>query len=341
MSFLGKTSSTLSEYFVPSEKNSYRPRSLRRDFLISIVALVCVVEGFLATSLMLERGATQFSAAVLNAALISLTNDARAQENKDALVENATLRLAAQAKANDMASRGYFSHKGPDGKQPWAWMHEAGYDYAYAGENLAAHFYDSSDVVGAWLKSPSHRENILRGNYTEIGIGIAHGKHQGVDTVFVVQFFGVSKQALGVAPTRSTAVASVEATVSNEVPTSSVAEVEALEVPEPAPNQSAVVDVPAPTVAGESTSGFTNSVSKLLSSPRIVAMWMLFALLFLIASSIALAFFIRIRIQAVDLLINGMVVAAFVLTILASNSYFFSSVDLSGSSASAISAFAE
>lgn len=339
MSFFGKTSDTLSEYFVPSEKNSYRPHSLRRDFLISIVALVCVVEGFLATSLMLERSATQFSAAVLHAALVSLTNDARAQAHTGVLVENSALQLAAQAKANDMASRGYFSHKGPDGKEPWAWMHEAGYDYAYAGENLAAHFYDSTDVVRAWLNSPSHRENILRANYKEIGIGIAHGKHEGVDTVFVVQFFGVSKQALGVAPTKNTAVATVEASIAEEVPAASVAETKATASAQSAPNQPVTVE--GPVVAGESTSEVTGAVSKLISSPRVVATWMLLGLLLLIGASVALAFFIRIRIQAVDLLINGMVVAAFVLTILASNTYFFSSVDLSGSSASAISAFAE
>lgn len=341
MSFFGKTLGTLRNYFVPSENNSYRPHSLRRDFLISIVALVCVVEGFLATSLMLERGATQFSAAVLNAALVSLTNDARAEAGRGGLVENATLKLAAQAKANDMAQRGYFSHLGPDGKEPWVWMHEAGYDYAYAGENLAAHFYDSSDVVRAWLNSPSHRENVLRANYKEIGIGIAHGKHEGVDTVFVVQFFGISKQALGVAPSRSATVATVEASVVDEVPATATSETKAPEVVTPSPSEPATVQEPVAVVAGESISPITGAVTKLLSSPRAIAMWMLLALLLVVGASIALAFFIRIRIQAVDLLINGMVVAAFVLTILASNSYFFSSVDLSGSSASAISAFAE
>ena len=340
MSFFGKTLGTLRNHFVPSENNSYRPHSLRRDFLISIVALVCVVEGFLATSLMLERGATQFSAAVLNAALVSLTNDARAEAGRGGLVENSSLKLAAQAKANDMAQRGYFSHQGPDGKQPWVWMHEAGYDYAYAGENLAAHFYDSSDVVRAWLNSPSHRENVLRANYKEIGIGIAHGKHEGVDTVFVVQFFGITKQALGVVPTRGAVVATVEASVA-EVPATSISETTAPEVVASSPSKPATVQEPVAVVAGESISPVTGAVTKLLSSPRAIAMWMLLALLLVIGTSIALAFFIRIRIQAVDLLINGMVVAAFVLTILASNAYFFSSVDLSGSSASAVSAFSE
>lgn len=334
MSFLGKASGTLNEYFVPSEKNSYRPHSLRRDFLISIVAVVCVVEGFLATSLLLERNATQFSAAVLHSALISLTNEARAEASKDELVENKVLTLAAQAKADDMAARGYFAHVDPDGKQAWGWMHDAGYDYAYAGENLAAHFYDSSDVVRAWLHSPSHRANVLRSNYKEIGIGIAHGKHEGVDTVFVVQFFGVSKGALGVSSSLPSVVASENASIASETSKTS-------ESSEVAPVSEVAVQEPSPIVAGESTSPITSAITKILSSPRVVAMWMLIGLLFLVASSILLAFFIRIRIQAVDLLINGMVVVAFMLTILASNSYFFSSVDLSGSEASAISAFAE
>ena len=337
MDFLRLIRAQFHKHFVPSEQNTYRPHSLRRDFLISIVAAVCVVEGFLATSLTLQSHTSHFSASVLEGALISLTNAARADAHVGQLTDNPTLTLAAQAKAEDMAAHGYFSHVGPDGKQPWAWMHEAGYDYAYAGENLAAHFYDSSDVVQAWLNSPSHRENIMRGNYKEIGIGIARGSYQGTDTIFVVQFFGVTKAALGlqggqkqnevpaVAPSTPAAVADAPV---------SVAAVSAPQVQKQ--------NVPAETsgaVKGSSISATPGLLDRLLSSPRTLAMWILLALLFIIALSIALAFFIRIHIQPVDLLINGMVVAAFVLCIIATNSYFFSKVDTGGFPAAAVSAF--
>jgi hypothetical protein len=60
----------------------------------------------------------------------------------------------------------------------------------HAGENLAIHFTDSSDVVGAWMDSPTHRANIMNGNYTEIGVGTAEGTYEGFKTMYVVQLFG-------------------------------------------------------------------------------------------------------------------------------------------------------
>jgi hypothetical protein len=127
--------------------------------------------------------------------LVDETNEERDGANLNILKRNATLDKAAQLKAEDMAARGYFSHNTPDGKTPWYWFDQASYKYVHAGENLAVHFTDSSDVVDAWMKSPSHRANILNGNYREIGIGTAKGKYEGFDTVFVVQLFGTPAAA--------------------------------------------------------------------------------------------------------------------------------------------------
>ena len=62
--------------------------------------------------------------------------------------------------------------------------------FAKAGENLAVNFYESHDVVDAWMRSPSHRENILNKDFTEIGIGTARGVYQNKEAIFVVQMFG-------------------------------------------------------------------------------------------------------------------------------------------------------
>jgi hypothetical protein len=126
-----------------------------------------------------------------------------------------------------MAKNGYFAHFAPDGTSPWHWFDEAGYVYTHAGENLAIHFTDSNEVVDAWMNSPKHRENIVNGVYTEIGVGTAKGKFEGYDTVYVVQLFGTPAQAPVVAARPVTpapapaqlAVAPVPATV---VPTQDV-----------------------------------------------------------------------------------------------------------------------
>ncbi len=145
-------------------------------------------------------------ASVISGVVAMLTNEARTDEHLGALTENELLARGAQMKADDMAEKGYFAHVGPDGSAPWKWFNEAGYKYQYAGENLAVNFTESEDVVTAWMNSPTHRANILRQEFTEIGIGIATGTHKGKRAVYVVQFFG--KPAVGTpAPTPDPRVA--------------------------------------------------------------------------------------------------------------------------------------
>lgn len=127
---------------------------------------------------------------VLPAVVVDLTNEEREQLQAPDLRRNTTLDEAARLKAKHMAQNEYFSHYSPDGVSPWYWFNEAGYVYAHAGENLAIHFTDSSEVVEAWMKSPTHRANIVNQKYTEIGVGTAKGTFEGYDTVYVVQLFG-------------------------------------------------------------------------------------------------------------------------------------------------------
>lgn len=150
-------------------------------------ALVVVALGYV----VLAQWATiKVPAAVVASQVIALTNDERQQNGVGQLAEDTLLDQAAQAKADDMAAKGYFSHVGPDGKQPWAWIAAAGYNYHWAGENLAVRFDDSQQLVSAWMASPTHRANIVKGQYTQIGIGVANGMYQGMPATFIVQFFG-------------------------------------------------------------------------------------------------------------------------------------------------------
>jgi len=180
----------IEKYLIPSKRNRYKPHLLRRRgayaacvavallFLISVVQLSFITRNI------------EFIAAVLPAVLVDLTNENRYTFNLPRLAVNQDLTVAAQMKAADMAARGYFSHNNPDGLTPWHWLNKAGYDFEYAGENLALHFSDSVDVEQAWMNSPTHRENILNGNFTEIGIATAQGTYEGETTIFVVQMFG-------------------------------------------------------------------------------------------------------------------------------------------------------
>jgi hypothetical protein len=140
-----------------------------------------------------------------------------------------------------MAENGYFSHYSPDGVSPWHWFGEAGYVYTYAGENLAIHFNDSTEVVEAWMDSPTHRDNIINLLYKEIGVGTAKGKFDGYDTVFVVQLFGT--------PAQTDVEVSEEELEPVETPVSELVEInENLEVPE-------VDEDPQPTEQANTSTG--------------------------------------------------------------------------------------
>ncbi|MGH7249861.1 MAG: CAP domain-containing protein, partial [Minisyncoccia bacterium] len=198
------------KYFIPHEHNDYKPHFLRHESAVFMLLIILVVElGFLA-QVFIIFDKTNFLASVLPGVLTTLTNEERAQNAVAPLTQNNLLTEAAQLKANDMATNGYFAHTSPDGKTPWYWLDQVGYHYQEAGENLAINFFESSDVAQAWMNSPTHRENIVKPDYKEIGIAVASGTYQGHNTVFVVQFFGTpfafAEAPTGTAPTQTTPV---------------------------------------------------------------------------------------------------------------------------------------
>lgn len=171
-------------------KTTYAPDTLQRIALGGMV-LLAIITFFLANlHAFLWQSSSWLVSTVLPAVVVDLTNEEREALHETPLTRNATLDEAARMKAEHMAKNEYFAHYAPDGTSPWYWFDEAGYTYAHAGENLAIHFTDSSEVVEAWMNSPKHRQNIVDGKFTQIGVGTAKGRFEGYDTVYVVQLFG-------------------------------------------------------------------------------------------------------------------------------------------------------
>lgn len=166
-----------------------------RYLVIIILVIVLLAESLLVVPEIWGPG-KRFVAAVLPALVIDYTNIDRSSNQKVSLKINPLLTKAAELKALDMANRSYFSHQGPKGEAPWSWLDKVGYKYVYAGENLALNFYESSELNQAWMNSLKHRENILDKNFTDIGVGVAQGKFEGRDSVFIVQFFGSTQESL-------------------------------------------------------------------------------------------------------------------------------------------------
>lgn len=160
--------------------------------IVGMVAITLLLVAFIGATALYARTflASNQMAAVISAVMVDLTNEDREKEQLGTLKVNPVLVAAAQAKADDMAEKGYFAHNSPGGENSWFWFKEAGYSFAYAGENLAVDFTDSEDVVDAWMDSPTHRANILDSRFTEVGIATAVGTYKGQKAIFVVQMFG-------------------------------------------------------------------------------------------------------------------------------------------------------
>lgn len=135
--------------------------------------------------------------------LLQETNSQRAGGGLAALGLNSKLNAAAQAKANDMASRNYWSHNTPEGNPPWVFISNAGYAYTTAGENLAYGFDSSSSTVTGWMNSAGHRANIMNSNYTEVGFGFADSadyQSTGPQTIVVAMYAAPDTPAPAPAP---------------------------------------------------------------------------------------------------------------------------------------------
>lgn len=185
----------LHHLLVPSHKNNFRARALHLDVLTGILIFFTIVSFTfsrpavlgIATDITIQR-------------LLDKTNEERRNAGLGALSLNGQLTSAAQGKAQHMFTNNYWDHFAPDGTSPWDFINNSGYKYKFAGENLAYNYMFSDDVVNAWMNSPSHRANILRSEYTEIGFAVQNGNLLGEDTTLVVQMFGTPQQSNPIVP---------------------------------------------------------------------------------------------------------------------------------------------
>lgn len=183
---------------VPNRRNSnkHHPKHFAKVYwpYLPIIAVVLagMVFGNVAPQTRVDNPATLAYATEMSvSALLSATNQQRANNGLGALTVNSLLNSSAQAKANDMVAKNYWSHNTPSGQEPWVFFDAAGYEYSKAGENLAYGFGTSGETVVGWMNSPSHRANILDTMYTEVGFGFANSSDfvsTGNETIVVAHY---------------------------------------------------------------------------------------------------------------------------------------------------------
>lgn len=180
----------LRHWFIPHETNNHKARALHPQAFLFYMMLIFVLQVSLKTIHTNFPGILGFATDISITRLMELTNQKRASAGLPPLAFSGSLSAAAANKAADMFSKNYWAHVAPDGKTPWDFITGAGYHYIYAGENLAKNFNDSNSVVDAWMASPTHRDNVLKKEYKEIGFAVVNGKLNGEDTTLVVEMFG-------------------------------------------------------------------------------------------------------------------------------------------------------
>jgi len=174
----------------PRESNNHRAKILHHDSLIVIICLFLFVTSLFAAVSKTSPDVLGISFNITSSDLLAMTNQKRQENGLGPLSMNDQLASAADQKANHMFANNYWAHIAPDGTTPWFFIKNSGYEYLYAGENLARGFTSSIDVINAWMTSPTHRENMLSKNYSDVGFAIKEGSLTGSDTVLVVEELG-------------------------------------------------------------------------------------------------------------------------------------------------------
>lgn len=121
--------------------------------------------------------------------IFDLINNERAKKRLGQLDWNDRLADMARSYSRQMAKENFFSHYDRDGKTVADRAKNIRVNWQKIGENLfyctgLAEFTDFA--VRGWMKSPSHRKNVLDPKWTASGIGVYEGRD---GRVYVTQVF--------------------------------------------------------------------------------------------------------------------------------------------------------
>jgi uncharacterized protein YkwD len=186
---------TIRHTFTPHTTNNQKARALHPGSMLFYILFFVLTQLSLKTIYNINPDILGYATDIRVEELLRLTNQKRIENGLSPLQLNERLSKAAYEKALDMFNKDYWAHNSPDGITPWRFVLNSGYTYLVAGENLAKNFSYSNEVVEAWMNSPSHRENLLKRDYKDIGFAVVDGKLQGEETTLVVQMFGKEKGA--------------------------------------------------------------------------------------------------------------------------------------------------
>ena len=116
----------------------------------------------------------------LESRLLAGINAERAAAGLGPYTHVSGLATVARTRSQQMADQGYFGHRDPYGYSMYVeLLSHFGYgSYAWAGENLAMNNYGDHEsaerAIISLMNSPTHKANILAGEFSRVGIGVVH-----------------------------------------------------------------------------------------------------------------------------------------------------------------------
>jgi uncharacterized YkwD family protein/spore coat assembly protein SafA len=111
--------------------------------------------------------------------VLNLVNQERQKAGLKPLQMDWELARVARMKSQDMATKNYFSHTSPTYGSPFDMMKQFGISFRTAGENIASGQRTPQEVMTSWMNSQGHRANILKPDYTHLGVGYYRGGSYG------------------------------------------------------------------------------------------------------------------------------------------------------------------
>ncbi len=107
--------------------------------------------------------------------VLELTNTQRLNAGLGQLAWDDTLAQVAAGHACDMINDNFFEHENLEGEHVGDRATALNYQWQMIGENLAAGQTTPQQVVDGWMASEGHRKNILRPQFTTLGIAYRQG----------------------------------------------------------------------------------------------------------------------------------------------------------------------
>ena len=114
---------------------------------------------------------SQMDAEEFEGEILRLVNAEREKLGISPLLWDSALASAARKHSMDMAENDFFSHASPNGDMPAERAAMENFAGSYIGENISAGRSTPEETMAGWMGSQGHRENILRPEYTHIGVG--------------------------------------------------------------------------------------------------------------------------------------------------------------------------